>query len=56
MKELLSQIAVVFKGVFTEWFPAYINADLGPIGIITTAIPILLLAFGLIRLILKRGR
>ncbi len=56
MKELLSQIGMVFKAMFTEWIPIIANADLGPIGAIGTGLTIFGAIIGLIKLLHKRGR
>ena len=41
MSELLYKIGQVFKAMFCDWIPKIINADLGIIGTISTAIAIL---------------
>lgn len=32
MKELLGQITIAVKAVFTEWFPSFLKMELGIIG------------------------
>lgn len=56
MKELLSQIGMVFKAMFTEWIPIIANADLGPIGAIGTGLTIFGAIIGLIKLLHRRDR
>lgn len=53
MTELLQQIAIIYKAVFTEWIPTIINADLGPLGMIGTTITAIGLAITIVKRLLR---